>query len=229
MDLVKLEKAEIVCDSQMVARKFGFKHSEVTKTVRKLLTDIENLRGGATPPYFLAEDRVYRGIPFTAYLMSREFFSLLCMRFKGGKALEWQMKFNGAFYEMEKRLLQGEVNRGDEDWLTVRTQSKAMRLMTTDVIAEFVEYATAQGSKNAKFYYKHFTNATYKALALIQHNKPKLRDTLNFMELSQLVVAEQTAKQRIRYYMEQGEHYKVIFTLVKQDLVALGELTRLPS
>ena len=62
------------------------------------------------------------------------------------------------------------------------------------------------------------TNATYKALGLIQHKKPKIRDTLDCMELSQLMVAENVAKQSIRKHMDEGEHYKTVFALVKQDL-----------
>ena len=223
VNLVELHKAEITCDSQTVAKMFGYKHSELTKTIVKLISDIEDLKGGATPPYYAIEDREYRGNEFTAYVMGREFFSLLSMRFKGQKALEWQMKFNTAFYDMEKALLKASENANDNEWLKVRTQSKQMRLQQTDVIKDFVEYATKQGSKSAKFYYKHITNATYKALGLIQYKRPKLKDTLDCMELSQLMVAENVAKKALKKYMEDGEDYKTIFLLVKQDLVLLSE------
>jgi hypothetical protein len=124
---------------------------------------------------------------------------------------------------MEAALLKQHENNNDNEWLKVRSQSKALRLQQTDVIKDFVEYATNQGSKSAKFYYKHVTNATYKALGLIQHKKPKLRDTLDCMELSQLMVAENVAKQSIRKHMNGNEHYKDIFLLVKQDLIAYAE------
>ena len=65
--------------------------------------------------------------------------------------------------------------------------------------------------------------ATYKALQLIQHKQPKLKDTLDMMELAQLMVAENVAKKAIQKYMEQGEHYKTIFVLVKQDLEKLAD------
>ncbi len=223
MELVKLKNNEIVCDSSMVAKKFSLNHKDVTKTIRKLLCELEGIKGGYEPPLIYKENRHYRGTDFEAFVMGREFFSLLCMRLKGKKALEWQVRFNSAFYQMEAALLQQAKNGEDSEWLRVRTQSKALRLQQTDVIKEFVEYATAQGSQSAKFYYKHYTNATYKALGLIQHKKPKLKDTLDCMELSQLMVAENVAKKSIRKHMENGEHYKTVFVLVKQDLIALGE------
>ena len=43
------------------------------------------------------------------------------------------------------------------------------------------------------------------------------------MELSQLMVAENVAKQAIKKYISKGEHYKTIFVLVKQDLEALSQ------
>jgi len=222
MNLVLLEKKEVVCDSQLVAKKFGYKHHEVVRTINKLVQDISELRAIGDRPYFKSISLEYRGNEFKAYLMGREFFSLLCMRFKGKKALDWQMKFNIAFYEMENALLKQNENSKDNEWLKVRTQSKQMRLSQTDVIKDFIEYATKQGSKSARFYYKHVTNATYKALGLIQHKKPKLKDTLDCMELSQLMVAENVAKKSIRKHMNNKEHYKDVFLLVKQDLESLS-------
>ena len=43
------------------------------------------------------------------------------------------------------------------------------------------------------------------------------------MEMAQLMVAENVAKKAIQKYMNQGEHYKTIFVLVKQDLEALAD------
>jgi len=223
MDLVEVKGSEILCDSSMIAKKFGFKHNHVMKVIENLIKDVASIKGNFKCPLVVKEVRHYRGRDYEAYMLSREFFSLLCMRFKGQKALEWQMKFNAAFYEMESALLKQSENSQDDIWLKVRTQSKQLRLQQTDVIKEFVEYATNQGSKSAKFYYKHYTNATYKALGLIQHKRPKLKDTLDLMELSQLMVAENVAKLSIRKHMEAGEHYKSVFLLVKQDLLALSE------
>jgi Rha family phage regulatory protein len=218
MNLVEISKQEIVCDSSVVAKKFGMKHSELTKTITKLIADIGELRGGVAPPKSWKEDRHYRGTDYVAYIMSQQFFSLLAMRLKGDKALEWQIKFNDAFYQMERALLKSDENGKNSEWVKVRAQSKQIRLQQTDVIKEFVDYATSQGSKNAKHYYKHYTNATYKALKLIQFKKPKLKDTLDMMELAQLMVAENIAKQSIRKHIKDGEPYKAVYELVKRDL-----------
>lgn len=108
MELVEVKNKSVFCDSSMVARKFGFKHNHVIKTCNSLIEDINEIKGNSKHPLIIEEERNYRGTDYTAYLMDRNFFSLLCMRFKGKKALEWQMKFNDAFYKMESALLEKE-------------------------------------------------------------------------------------------------------------------------
>ena len=218
MDLVKLKKGEIFCDSNLVSQKFKVKHNKVTRTIENLVEDLSGLRDTPCTPKVLEFDNEYRGQKFKSYHMNREFFSLLAMRFKGKNALEWQVKFNAAFYQMETRLLIEFHNKNDQKWVAERIQGKIARKETTDMIKGFVEYATEQGSKSAKFYYKHITNATYKALGLITHKQPGLRNTLDSMQLAWLMSAEYVAQQSLKKHMATGEHYKAIFVLVKQDI-----------
>jgi hypothetical protein len=82
----------------------------------------------------------------------------------------------------------------------------------------FVEYATLQGSQNAKRYYGNITKMEYKALGLLAEEKPKLRDTLDLMELHQLILAEDLVRRQFKKYMQEKLHYKEIYVLVKQDL-----------
>ena len=94
-------------------------------------------------------------------------------------------------------------------------------------------YATQQGSKSAKFYYKHITNATYKALGLLEQRKPKIRDTLGLMEISQLSTAEYMVQSALRKYMDDKIPYNILYKMVVSDLerfantLFLGENPRL--
>ena len=69
----------------------------------------------------------------------------------------------------------------------------------------------------------------YKALGFMQQNKPKLRDTLDMMELHQLILAEDICKRSIEKYMNEGLHYKEIYILVKQDIEKFAGALRLES
>ena len=234
MELVEVKRNKIFCDSGMVARKFGTQHSKVVRTMKRLIPKLEDFRvpvgpskTGSFDPRFETEQRVYRGREYTAYLLNRDCFMLLGMRFDTKLARKWQGQFIAAFNAMECRILTADENATDLKWLDQRGKGKIVRLEETDIIKEFVEYATKQGSTKAHFYYKHITNATYEALGLMVQKKPKLRDSLNMYEISELLLAEKQARHFLKKYMDLGRNYKDIYESVKNDLLAFGTGLRL--
>lgn len=226
-ELVRLENKEVITDTKIIAKQLGTENAFVMRVVRKLLEDYPDLRlilnQSKTEEYIEIQEREYRGRKHEVAFMNRQAFTLLVMRFETKKAREIQRRFNLAFYQMERYILKAEMNRTDPSWVQARELGKLGRIAETDTIKEFVEYATAQGSENAKFYYKHITNATYRALELIQHKQPKLRDTLSGLQVAWLMCAEHVANQSIMKHMAEKEHYKTIFVLVKQDIEKFAE------
>jgi len=224
VDLVFQNKNHILCTSKMVAEKFKKKHATVLSVIEKLLEENKEFRVIGDDPYFSKKEEEYRGQKYFYYEMDKKSFVRLVMRFRGREAYIWQGKFIDAFFQMEKMLLQVNLNQQSEQWKLQREQSKQIRLEETDIIKQFVDYATNQGSQKAKFYYKHVTTAVYKCLGLIQFKQPKLRETLDLMQTHQLILAEATAKESLLKHMQEGEHYKTIFVLVKQDLERLANV-----
>ena len=220
VNLVESVEGEPRTTSDLVGKQFGIAHNDLLKKIKGFTGEIIPVR---FYEMFHEDSRIVRGREFKTYNMNRDGYMFLVMNISTKKAHNKKLAFIDAFNEMEKALLKLDENSKNSEWVKVRSQSKQMRLQQTDVIKEFVDYAISQGSKSAKFYYKHYTNATYKALGLIQHKRPKLKDTLDLMELSQLMVAENVAKLSIRRHMDNGEHYKSVFLLVKQDLLALSD------
>lgn len=231
--LVEIINGFIAADTQVIAKEFKMKHNKVMDIIDNVLADYPDIRGSQTTPktieIIVFQEREYNGLKFIAAIMNREFFTLLMMRFETKRARELQRKFNAAFYEMERRLIQSEANKNDPSWVDVRDKTKLVRKEETDIIQQFVDYATWQGSENAKFYYKHITNHTYKVLGLIQHKQPKIRKTLETLELCWLASAEHVAKQSLVKHMGAGEFYKDIFMLVKQDLERFAETLMIPK
>lgn len=227
MELVEFKKNDIYCDTGLIARKFGMQHAKVVQAMNTLIPKLDDFRVTGFHPRFETEDREYRGKKYTAYLLNRDCFILLGMRFDTKLARKWQGQFIAAFNTMEQRILVADENATNTQWIGQRSQGKIARLKETDTIKEFVEYATSQGSKSAKFYYKHITNATYKALGLMVQSKPKLRDTMNLYELSELLLAERLAKSKIKKYMNLGRNYKDIYNSVRDDLLSFGSGLRL--
>jgi Rha family phage regulatory protein len=223
MELVEVKKNEVFCDSILVAKKFGKQHAEVVRLIKNLEKGLAKLRVISNHPKTVIEEREYRNQKYTSYLMNRKFFSLLVMRFKGQKALEWQVKFNDAFYEMEKRLILANTNATDPKFFHAREQVKIGRKEETDVIKDFVQYATNQGSTKSMFYYKHITNATYQALDLMCQRKPKLRESMNIYELGELLLMERFVRIKLKHYMSLQRNYRDIYECVKCDMIEYGK------
>lgn len=221
--LISRENDWVFCDTRMVSKKFNVHHINIKRIVESIkdkimvMNDIKQ-NTMKSFPMIRYQEYVYRGRLFSYYELNKSAFILIIMKLETDNAFEWQIKFIEAFERMEEQILSEHERKQDALWKTQREQGKLVRLTAMDTVKEFVDYATNQGSENAKFYYKHITTACYKCLQLIQTKKPSLRDTLDTLELNQLMLAEVVAERSIKEHMANNEHYKTIFVLVKQDL-----------
>jgi len=157
------------------------------------------------------------------YEMNRNGFSLLINGFTGKPALVFRCKFIDAFNSMEKALLQ----QHNLSWQQQRLEGKVVRRELTDAVSEFVEYATLQGSQNARLYYQNITLLTYRALFFVKEASPKhFRDMLDNMQSTFLAAAEYIARQSIVDGMQKNLPYKDIFCLGRQRVTSYA--TTLP-
>ena len=109
------------------------------------------------------------------------------------------------------------------EWKQARLSGKQVRRSVTDTIKEFVEYATEQGSRNAHMYYMAVTKMEYKALGLLRESDGNFRDTMTITQLSFLSTAENLAKIAIQQGMDHELHYKQIYELAKNRVMAFAK------
>lgn len=212
-ELVEMKNGKVFTNSNIIAEEFGIMHKNILEKVASFTAEISAVRFNEMFKefdYINSRNRKYK-----SYKINRDGYMFLVMNISTKKANDKKLAFIDAFNLMEQTLL----NQHNSEWITSREQGKQIRKQETDAIKEFTEYATKQGSKSAKFYYKHFTNATYKALSLLEYKQPKTRETLDLLELNQLLLAEDLVKRTILKEMEDNEHYKVIFEKCKNALV----------
>lgn len=205
---------EMTTTSLIIAEHFGKIHRDVIRAIENLGCSKEfSLRNFAQSEFINTRGKTYRG-----YIITRDGFSLLVMGFHGEKAMKWKESFLKAFNAMEKTLLK---QQKAVDWEASRLQGKAIRKNTTDTIRDFVEYATAQGSKNAMMYYANITKMEYKALDILEQSKQvtgNFRDTLDLMQIGFLQVAENIASLAMKKGMTDKLDYHDIYTLAKQKV-----------
>ena len=216
-ELVRCKYNKITTTSLIVAKHFGKRHIDVMRIIDKF--EDNEFKGGN----FSTLNLEYRGQAFTAYEITQDGFLFLAMNLQGKKANLWKQDFIKAFRNMETALIKSQTNKSDIQWNVSRALGKSARKDETDAIQRFVEYATQQGSKSAKFYYKHITNATYKALGLLAQKHPKLRDQMDVYETAQLILAEKRAADSLDRFMDMEVPYKKIYELVKDELLSYSK------
>ncbi|OGR07634.1 MAG: hypothetical protein A2511_17010 [Deltaproteobacteria bacterium RIFOXYD12_FULL_50_9] len=215
-----MKKGAIITTSLDVAEKFGKRHDLVLRTIRNLDCSHDfSLLNFAERNYI--DDR---GKKQPMYEITRDGFSFLAMGFTGKKAAGWREKYITAFNAMEHVLL----NQSNLAFQELRRSGKVIRIEATDTIKDFVEYATAQGSSNAKHYYANITKATNKALSLVKQTSGNhFRDMLDNMQLlSYLQTAEFIACNALKEGMTAGLDYKDIYQLCKKRIEAFASTVR---
>ena len=216
-NLVVLKKRNATTTSLIVAEKFGKNHRDVLRAIRNLECSKDFTERNFAPVKY--KDSTGRSLPM--YQITRDGFSFLAMGFTGKEAALWKERFINAFNAMETALL----SQSNLDWQQQRNDGKQVRRELTDVVSEFVEYATAQGSKSAKMYYLQISKMTNKALFMIGRKAPEnFRNMLDGMQLAFLQTAEFVARNEIRKGMEEGLFYKGIYAAARDKVVEFGAM-----
>lgn len=224
-DLVILHEGKPMVSSQLVAEKFGKVH-------RNLIRDIEKLECSEDFKVLNFEHCSFKNKmnrSYDGYMMTKDGFAFLCMGFTGKKAAAWKEKYIKAFNQMERRLAK---ESEDLQWKQARIQSKQVRKDVADIIKQFVDYASNQGSKSADRYYASITKMEYAALELLQFNEKVptgFRDTLDSMDLSFLMTAEHVAKNALLQGMKERLHYKEIYILAKDKVNSFADTVKIPK
>ena len=81
----------ILASSREVAEKFGKNHKEILRSIANVSNEVSTAQFCAL--FKNSNYKASNGKINKEYLMNRDGFSLLCMRFTEAKALEWKLKY----------------------------------------------------------------------------------------------------------------------------------------
>ena len=93
------EHNQLVVSSLQIAEDFGKQHKNVIQSIENLVAE-----NSAAKSLFYETTYENRGKQYPMYLMNRDGFSLLVMGFTGKEAMNWKLKYIGAFNEMERQI-----------------------------------------------------------------------------------------------------------------------------
>ena len=165
------------------------------------------------------------GRPDESYLLNEEQFTLLILLCKNSpETVKLKAKIAKQFTIMKTALLEIKSRQSNASWIEARENGKVSRLTETDIIKEFVEYATSQGSKSAKMYYQNLSKMENKALFIIESKFKNVREALDGQQLATINTCDQLVAKSIRDGMAEGMHYKEIYKKAKADVLDLVRL-----
>ncbi len=211
-ELMIIERKEMaVVSSRVIAERFNKRHNNLLSSISAITKGL--LENKQTPAdYFIKswykEDQ--NGQTYPEYLCTRDGFSLLVMGFTGKEALEWKLKYINAFNQMEAFIQE----RRSSEWLITRKQGKLIRRAETDTLANLVEYAEAQGSRNMRKQVYTIYSKLVNGLVGIESGE---RETAPFKTISVIAFLEDMILHTVDEEMRKGTHYKEIYKICKSN------------
>jgi Rha family phage regulatory protein len=214
-------KEQAVVSSRTVAEKFEKDHKNVLQTIENLMPQIRSAEKSAHLFYASTYEDSYKRQQ-KEYLMNRDGFSLLAMGFTGSAALQWKLKYIKVFNDMESFIKE----RQSSEWLMTRKQGKLIRRSETDTIANLVEYAEVQGSRNMR---KQAYNIYSKLVNSLVGIEAGQRETVSFKVISTIGFLEDMILHTIDEEMQKGTHYKEIYKICKANGEQIIRFAYLPK
>lgn len=225
-NLVHVKRNEILTDTVLIAEMLEIHHRDLLRTVEKIVERQKNNVPSSAlkfPQKFIEGSFTNKmNRTYKMYELNEQAYMKLAMHLKGyEKAEAVQDAIIEAFSLMKEALL----NQSNQSWLSARKDGKGIRAKEMDVVKDFVDYATKQGSKSAFRYYGNITKMTNKALELLVQVKGglPLRDLANIMQLGFIQMLDNRAMQAIAFGMKSELNYKEIYQIAKEEVNTLAD------
>lgn len=217
---VEIYDDEARTGSYLLAQGLERDHDNVRKLIEKYREDFEDFSdlkrrklrstgGRAANEYMLTEDQFM-------------FLGTLLKNTK--KVVAFKKAIILQFSKTRKELLSIKRHQQSPNYQITRTAGKLVRRETTDVMKEFAEYATEQGSQHADKYYTNITKMLNDMLFIVEGKFKNLREMMSVPQLMTISSAEQIVDRGLRDGMSRKKYYKEIYKDVKAKVALFAEL-----
>jgi len=221
-EIVKIIDSEPRAGTFILSRGFEVEHRALRRLVIKYKSEFEELgviatalqkptkKGGRPIDEFLLNETqsLYLGTLLTNNIIVRRF----------------KLKLVKEFDRLKKQLIHLAAQRQNAQWLDQRKSGIPVRHVEMDTVKKLVDYATAQGSVNAKMYYANISKMQNKALFFIEQKFKNIRDILNLEQLSTVVSADKIVTKAIEDGLEKQLPYREIYQLAKSRIETFAEI-----
>ena len=202
--IVTINKGSPVTTTLIIANGVGNQHKNVMQLLRahknrKILSTFETAKvsNGGRPVEF-------------AYLTEKQATFLITLMKNTDIVLDFKETLVDSFYEMRNQLTDKKIARED---------GKRIYRQKTDVIKQFVEYASSQGSKSASHYFSNLAQMENRAMFIFEKKYKNMREVLTIKQLMQVSTADFIIEKALTDGMEQGIGYKECYALAKERII----------
>jgi hypothetical protein len=223
-DLVVLIRNKPLVSTFNLFEKMGYKeHSKLKRVIADNITaftDIELLTLERQKPI-----NKKGGRPIESYLLNEDQFILLILLAKNTpESVDLKIRVAKEFRRLKQVVASIASQHSDINWQNTRKDGKIACIQKTDVIKEFIDYATDQGSRSAFRYYTNLARMENKALFLFEQKYENLREILTIKQLMQACTADDVIEKALQDGMKKELHYKDIYKLARDRIHSFAEI-----
>ena len=199
-ELVFLQNNQALTTSLTVAKYFEKRHDKVLRAITASIQALPK-NGGSEKAFIKSTYKDETGKSNPMYLLNRDGFIFVAMKFTGAKAAQWQWNFIQEFNRMEQKISRLMAEREAGLWLDARNATKDGYKALSAAGRRLYEYAVEHGyTKPERFFYMNFARLMNKTLGI----NPKSRDTLQLWQLFEIEKMQHIAKTIIDGLISQG-------------------------
>lgn len=219
--LVFIDGKLIFTTSLIIANGIGVEHRAVIQLLKKYENDFLDLESSA----FKMRKFKTKGRGGELFELGEihATFLLTLMR-NSEKVVKFKKDLTKEFYQQRDVIAKLISQQRDPNWQNVRNDGKFIYKQKADVIKQFVDYATEQGSTSANRYYMALAKMENSSLFFIEQKYKSLRDIMTIKQLMQVGTADDVIDRALKEGMESGDHYKEIYQLAKERVCAFADI-----
>lgn len=211
--IVLVDKYDTFTTSEILANGIGTEHRSVMKLIREHSEELEvfgTLTLGVRKTKGRPAEYAMLTEPQTTYLVT--------LMNNTENVVKFKMQLVKEFYRMRNVLSDVMSRQKNEDWKQIRSTGKMARVMETELIEKFVQYATNQGSTQAFRYYANISKMENKALFFLEQKFSNVRELLTGHQIGIMISADIIVEKALKDGMEQNMNYKDIYQMAKERI-----------
>ena len=202
---------QLVADSREVAVMLERPHWALIRSIRTYCRYLNDNKIGVVEFFIPATYKDEKGEERPCYKLTEKGCDFVANKTTGEKGAVFTAQYVSAFHAMRNYLLELQ----SPVWQDTRSIGKQVRKEETAAIKSLVDYATAQGSQNARRYYTSLSALADRTASITA------RDSATVIQLAMLLTVERMIAQEISRGIEAALPYKEIYQACKARLSAV--------